>query len=177
MIKNKSRYIPTKNYIIAGVMLAGVIFLFVYAFMWYDIKNEEELLQSYLIETNTINLNVSTLEELESIMAENPGEFFIFTGYTMDEYERELEKDLKPIIDNYALADMFYYFNITDLRSDDTFLNELSELLNIEIDNFPTIIYFDNGQAVNKVDKGDNNNLEADDFKKLLEMYEFEKSN
>ncbi len=177
MKNNKSKYVPTKNYIIAGIMLAGVIFLFVYAFMWYDVKNEEKLIQSYLMETNTVSLNISTLEELESVMSENPGEFFIFTGYTLDEEERDLEEDLKPLIDDYNLIDMFYYFDVTELKKDENFIKDLSTLLDIDIDSLPTIVYFSEGSAVNKVDKGDNNHLEADDFEKLLEIYTFEKSN
>ncbi len=173
----KTRLVPLKNYFLAAAMLIGVIFLFIYAFSWKTVKEEEKLLESYLINSNTISLEIETLEELETFLIEQPDEFFIFTGYTGSEEEYLLEKDLKPIIDDYNLSSIFYYLDITDLMDDDDLINKLSDILGKEIKHIPTIIYVKQGVVAIQIDKDNNEYLEADDFIKLLEVYEFEKSN
>ncbi len=175
MTVTKSRYIPTKNYFIAAAVLIGVILLFIYIFEWYNVKNKEELLNSYLLETNTLSLEINTIEELEGILLEQPENYFIFTGYTGDEIEKELEKDLKNVIDDYHLHSNFYYFNVTELKDDENFIKELSDTLNYDINTLPSIIYILEGNVESVVDKDNNEYLEVEDFKNLLQEENFEK--
>ncbi len=176
-MKKKSNYIPTKNYVIAALVVVGTILLGLYIFSWIRIKEEEKYLESYLLSTNTTVLHINTLEELESTLLEIPDNYFIFTGYTGDEEEYELEKDLKPIIDDYGIQNIFYYLDITELMDEENFLAELSDILDKEITTLPTILYCINNKVENQTTTEDGEYLEASDFEKLLEMYEFEKSN
>ena len=172
---NKKREIPQKNYLICGLLFLGLILGTLYAFKWNEVKKQEKLVESYLIKTNTVSLTINTLEELESTLVEVPYDFFIFTGYTGDLDEYNLEVDLKPIIDDYKLADKFYYLNITDTKEEEDFLEDLSDLLDAKISSIPTIIYVSNDKVSNKITK-DDEYLKASDFEKLLEIYDFEKS-
>ncbi len=173
----KTRYIPAKNYFLAILMLGAVIFLFIYAFQWQNVKEEESLLESYLIKTNTVSLEIKTIEELENFLNEQPESYFIFTGYTGSQIEYDLEKDLKPIIDDYNLSSIFYYLDVTKLKNDEELTNTLTDILGIDINHIPSIIYFNEGVATIMIDKDNNDYLEADDFEKLLKVYDFEKSN
>ncbi len=176
-MKKNTRNIPVKNYFIAAFMLTVVIITVLYIFQWINVQNAEAYRESYLINTNTVSLEISTLEELQGIINEEPSSYFIFTGYTGNKEEYELEKDLKPIIDNYNIHSMFYYLDITTLKDDENFINKLDDILDINLTSLPSIIFVKDGEVEVKIDKNDNNYLNASDFEKLLEIYDFEKSN
>lgn len=174
MKKNKN--IPPRNYLILFLITAGVILGIMYFFEYKEVQEQELTSESYLISTSTVSLTINTLDELETALVEVPYDFFIFTGYTGDIDEYNLEVDLKPIIDEYSLADQFYYLNITDLLEDEDLYDDLSEILNTDIDSLPMLIYISNDKVANKVTALDDY-LKASDFLKLLEMYDFKESN
>lgn len=177
-MKNKEQSnIDTRTLFLCGTIIV-LLLTIMYLLQTNKIMEEEKLQTSYLISTNTVSLQINTLEELESLLSETPTGYFIFTGYKHDSDEYKLEKDLKPIIDDYNLHEIFYYLDITDFieDEDEEFLADLSRTLNTQITTVPTIIYYSNDLVANKVEQSSNEYLKASDFEKLLEMYEFEKS-
>ncbi len=173
MKNNKN--IPPRNYLIAFFLIMITIIGTNYFLKWRDFKLDKLVSESYLIKTDTVSLTINTIEELENALIEIPRDVFIFTGYTGDYEEYQLEKNLKPIIDNYSLSNQFYYLDITELMDDDNNLKELSILLNTEINNYPVIIYISDDNYVNRIESKDEI-IKAEDFLKLLEIYEFKKS-
>lgn len=170
----KKRLVPFKNYVFATLLFLGVIFLFVYSFMWYNIKNEEKLLESYLIKTNTTSLVLNELNEIDTIFEEVPTNFFLFVSYRKDLDTFNLEKGLKGLIDKYNLNDVFYYLDSTTLKDDINFINNLNKKLNIKIKNIPALIYFNNNEIIEILESKEESTFNKNDFKNLLQLYNFE---
>ena len=167
--------ISQKNiYIIVGVIVALVIFGF-YVFQIQEKRNEERLSNSYLISSGAINLEIKNLDEVNQILAEAPSEYFILITYTGDEDTYELEEGIKTIIDDYKLSDAFYYLNVESIMDGDNYLTRLNNAFNTsEITTVPIILYYRDGVLVDTVTRVDDNIINAGDFQKLLDIYEYE---
>lgn len=167
--------ISQKNiYIIVGVIVALVIFGF-YVFQIQEKRNEERLSNSYLISSGAINLEIKNLDEVNQILAEAPSEYFILITYTGNEDTYELEEGIKTIIDDYKLSDAFYYLNVESIMDGDNYLTRLNNAFNTsEITTVPIILYYRDGVLVDTVTRVDDNIINAGDFQKLLDIYEYE---
>ncbi len=167
-----------KNYLYAFLILVGGITFIFLSFKWYQLKTEEKLMKSYLITSNTIVTNISSLDEFNHIIQEAPSSYFIYLSYTGDKDVYEMEKDLKIIIDKYDINDAFYYIDVTNLKNDnDNYLQEIKDTLNIPtLEKVPAVIYVDNGQILerNVLDGIKGTNFKAEDLENLLEIYEYD---
>jgi len=172
------RYINPKNYIYALFILVGGILLVLYLFEWYQVKQEEKLMTSYLISSNTIESSVSDLDSLNQIRQEAPSSYFIYIGYTGDEDVYKFEKELKRVIDKYKLNDEFYYLDLTKLKEkNENYLEEVNNKLEIkELEKVPAIIYVKDGKILNSniLDGVKDTILKIEDLEQLLDVYEFE---
>lgn len=167
-----TRNIPMKNYYIAVLIFIAIILGALYALKWYNVKQNEIYQESYLIKTDTISLEINDKNELKQVFFEAPDTYFVFIGYRNDKDEYLLEQELKTIIDEYKLNDIFYYVDATDMKNDTNYINDLNSIFNLKKDNIknvPTIIYFDKG-TYKVIDQ----NIKTE-IKKLLELNEFEK--
>lgn len=173
--KNNSRYIPLKNYFIAVLIAAFAIFLVLYLFEWYKVKNLEKYGTSYLINSNTINLEIKDYEEIPLVLSETPSDYFIFINYLNVEETYNLEKDLKNVIDEHNLKDIFYYINVTKLKEKDGYLDRLNSALNLdnELESVPTILYYRNNKLA-EVISNDKEIISADDLEDIIEKYEID---
>lgn len=177
-MKNKSREIPPRNYLICAIIFIALILTTLYVLEANKVKTEKRVSESYLLKTNTVSLTLNTIEELETTLLEAPDDVFLFTGYTGSTDEYELEKDMKNIIDEYNLSDNFYYLDVTNLmKTENELKNELSDILNADIKTLPIIIYISSNNVMNTVTGNKDSYLKASDFKKLLEINDFKKSN
>ncbi len=176
---SKNNYIEPKNYLYALLILVGGILIALYIFKWYQVKNEEKLMTSYLIETKTIESEMDDLDDLNEVRKEAPSSYFIYLGYREDEDVYNLEKDLKRIIDKYKINDIFYYVDLTKLKKENSnYLNEIKNKLELKkLDNIPVIIYVDEGKILesNILDGVDGTMLKSSDLEQLLDVYDFEK--
>ena len=117
-IPKKERYIAPKNYVYAALFIIAVILICWYIFSWWNVKNTEKYLNSYLLSTNTLTLEIKDLNEADTILHDAPSTYFIYIGYTNDKEEYELEEDLKDIIDKYRINSEIYYIDITKDKED-----------------------------------------------------------
>lgn len=168
--KDESRFIPLKNYYIAAFVFIAIILVTLYIFKWYEVKESEKYRESYLVSTETVNLEINEENELKQVFLEAPEEYFVYIGYRNDKDVYNLEKELKPIIEDYDLKDIFYYVDATDLKENEDYLDMLNETLNLDnnkIDKIPKLIYFkeNNYEIINVAD-----------FTKLLDNEGFEKT-
>lgn len=168
--------INPQNYFYAVLILVGGILLTLLIFKWYNTKKEEKLMISYLVSTNTIESSISDLNSLDLIKQESPSSYFIYLGFTKDEDVYNLERELKELIDDYKLNDIFYYVDLTEYREkDEEYLDIIKEKLDIEdLKQVPAIIFIENGQVEEILDGVKNTSLKIDDVKKLLDVYGFE---
>lgn len=144
--KYKNKPISLKKIaIILGVIL-GAIFIVLYCFKWHQVKEDEKYIQSYLISTNTISLEMNSISSINSILSETPNNYFIYISYTGDKDVYNFEKKLKPLINEYNLQNSFYYLNVTDIKeSNKNYKKDIAKELNIDsknINNVPVILYF-----------------------------------
>jgi len=174
--KKKTRYVPLKNYLIAALLVAVTIFLVLYLFEWYKVRQIEKYGTSYLVESNTVNLEIKTIDEIPVVFSEAPSDYFVFINYLNEEANYKLEKQLKNIIDEYNLKDNFYYMNVTDIKEDDNYLNKLNDAFDVDnkIKNVPTILYYQNGELKETANSNANEIISASELKRILDVYEIE---
>ena len=164
-----------KNILIAFGIIIVLLLIGIYIYKWVKVKDEEKYMNSYLISSGTINLEMKNLDEVKQILTEAPNEYFILITYTGDKDTYTLETGVKKIIDEYALSDSFYYLNIESIMEEDNYLTRLNNAFNTDkITTVPIILYFKEGKLVDTVTRDDNNVINAGDFQKLLDIYEYE---
>lgn len=177
--KKSARYIPTKNYVIALLIAVAAIFLVFYLFEWYKVKQIEKYGTSYLIESNTISMEIKNYEEIPVIFSESPTDYFVFINYLNEKETYKLEKNLKNLIDEYNLKDIFYYMNVTELKEkDDKYIEKLNDAFDTDnkIKNVPTILYYRNNELVEVISGNANEIMSASELKRILEVYEIEEN-
>jgi hypothetical protein len=163
----RNRYIPLKNYFIAALTIIIILFLSLYFYKWYKVYQEEQTRESYLIKTNTISMQISNIDDIETILSEAPSDYFIYISYTHSIDVLNLEKKLKNIIDDYGINDIVYYIDVTKNKNDIDYLNEINSKLHTNnITNLPAIIYVKDGQIQ------DENIIQSN--KKIISSYQLE---
>lgn len=173
--KSKKNNINFKKlfYFILGFLL--IIFLIWYIISWKNVKQEEKLMNSYLITSNTLSVEIKDLSETVQVLKESPSEYFVYISYTNDEKVFNFEKKLKKLIDNYNLKDEFYFVNVTNIKDDENFYSEINETFNTKlINNIPSILHFKNNE-LKKVIYNKDLNKTYTDFENLLKENEFDK--
>ena len=173
--KSKKNNINFKKifYFILGFLL--IIFLTWYIISWKNVKQEEKLMNSYLITSNTLSVEIKDLSETVQVLKESPSEYFVYISYTNDEKIFNFEKKLKKLIDNYNLKDEFYFVNVTNIKDDENFYSEINDTFNTKlISNIPSILHFKNNE-LKKVIYNKDLNKTYTEFENLLKENEFDK--
>lgn len=173
--KSKKNNINFKKlfYFIIGILL--IIFLIWYIISWKNVKQEEKLMNSYLITSNTLSVEIKDLSETVQVLKESPSEYFVYISYTNDEKIFNFEKKLKKLIDNYNLKDEFYFVNVTNIKDDENFYSEINDTFNTKlINNIPSILHFKNNE-LKKVIYNKDLNKTYTEFENLLKENEFDK--
>ncbi len=179
-IKKNERYIPTKNYIIAFGVVIGILLLAWYCFAWYKVYEEDKVATSYLIKNNIISNEIKDLNEIVDVFSEAPDEYFVYISYDGDEEIFAMEKDLAKVIKKYNIIDQFYYLNITSIKDNKDYVDEVNRALGLrdeKIIRVPTIIYYKDGEVVKDgvLSRNDNKMITAADFQKMLDANNIEK--
>lgn len=170
--------VPKVNYIYAFLILVGSILLTFYIFAWINVRKQEKILNSYLIESNTVTSSLELDGSFKQVVQDAPSSYFIYVSYRKDEKIYNLEKDLKRVIDKYKINDIFYYVDITDLKENNSeYLDYVNEKLGVKLSRVPAIIFVKDGQILDRniLTGVRDTDLKADDLESLLEVYEFEK--
>ena len=179
-IKKNERYIPTKNYVIAIGVIVAILLIAWYCFAWYKVYKEDKVSTSYLVKNNIISNEINDLNEIADVFSEVPDEYFVYVSYTGEEDIFEMEKELAKIIKKYNIANQFYYLNVTEIKDNDDYIDEINRSLSLrdeKIIRVPTIIYYKDGEVVNDgiITRSDNKMMTAADFQKLLDANNIEK--
>lgn len=170
MASNKIKYRnqTLKKYFIGLCIILAIIFLALYFHKWHTVKEQEKYYESFLVSTNTISLEMTDIKEIQSVLSETPNYYFLYISYTNDEDIYNLEKELKPLIDEYHLQNSIYFLNVTDFKdTNQDYKDDIAEALEIDkniISKVPIILYFKDGKLATK-----NGIFTADQFKDLLE--------
>ena len=176
-VKKNERFVPTKNYIIALILIVGVIALSWYAFAWYKTIQENKLSTSYLVSKKVITNEIESLDKISDILSETPSQYYLYISYTGTKEIYSLEKGISKVIKEYGLNDSFYYLNISDIKNDKNYIQKVNQALGLEEDtlkSIPNIIYYEDGQVVDIVNKNDSM-LTVGDFQKTLDLHKIKK--
>lgn len=166
------------GFLIAAIIAVWILILILIGYQIYQKYQEKLYDQGYFYHEKTaiheITLN-NLRTELEKI---NTDTAFILFNYVGEKDNYNLEKDLDGILNDYHLMDNFYYVNLSKeeakLNCDATCgVNE--ELGTNLVSNLPAIVYFKDKKVVDVAQREDKKVLEAADFVKLLDIYEFKK--
>ena len=128
MKKDALRVVPTKNYIILGVVLLFSFLLLYYLYLWFDNYNETKL-------------NMPILDnELEDYLIENPNAI-IYASVLENSDIREFEKKVKTAFRRHEITKEMLYMDITNdkVNKNDYMLGDNS------IADVPVVMVFDNG--------------------------------
>ena len=165
-IKYKNQNV--KKYFVGLCIILAIIFLALYFYKWHIVREQEKYYNSYLIETNTISLEMNDINEISSVLSETPNYYFLYISYTGDEDVYNLEEELKPLIDEYQLQSNFYFLNVTDFKDTNTnYKEDIADTLNIDrniISDVPIILYFKDGELATM-----HGIFTLEEFKDLLE--------
>ncbi len=165
--------LKTLYIVIAIIAVIAIVGIYIYRVQM--IREEEKLSTSYLLSSGTVSLEIKNLDEVSQILLESPTEYFVLITYTGNEDTYNLETDIKDIIDDYKLNDSFYYLNVESIMEEDNYLTRLNNAFNTdEITTVPIILYYRDGELVDTVTRDDDNVINAGDFQKLLDIYEYE---
>jgi len=152
--------------VLAFVLVAVASFKFFH--QMENVKYSEEWVgKSYLVSKNVVH-QISLGEILNVV---NNEDTFIFVTTLENEEEFELEKDLKKIVLDYQLESRFFVYPIEEANKVKAFEN-LQIASDVKV---PTILYYQNGNLVDSVQREDQKMMEAADFVHLLDIYEFKK--
>ncbi len=176
-VKKNERYIPLKNYVLAAVIVVVIILLTWYGFTWYKVLQEGKVSTSYLVKEKIISNEMKKLEEVSAVLSEAPNKYYLYISYTGSEEIYKMEKDLKGLINEYGINDTMYYLNVTSLKENETYIDEINKVLKEalifngdEIKQVPTIVYINDGVVIDIVDRNDDNIMNVGDFQKLLDV-------
>lgn len=178
-VKNE-RFIPTKNYVLAFVIVVVIILITWYSFAWYNVFQEKKVSESYLIKEKVISNEITNLDSIEDVFSEAPDSYFVYVSYTGTKEIYNIEKKLQDVINEYNLNDSIYFLNITEIKEKENYIEEINNALklnDIKIEKVPTIIYFKEGKAVDITSRKDDNIIDENDFKQLLDINNFKKDN
>ncbi len=157
---------------VVGLIIVLVVF---YIMRVYDAQRATKMSESYLLSNQTLSLEIKNLEEVDSILKEAPNEYFVLISYTKSQDTYNLEKGLKPIIDDNNLADRFYYLDVSSIKDEDNYIERINNAFDTDkIEKVPTILYYRDNTLIDVVTRVDNNPINAGDFQKLLDIYEIE---
>lgn len=165
-----------KKFNIIFVIAIAVIIIGGFAiFKINQAKTKERIKTSYLLSNGIIDLKIKDLQEASQLVNSNKNKYFVLINYSNNLETYKLEEGLKDIINNNKWKNIFYYFNVTDIMNDTNFLDNLNNAFKTDkIKKVPAILYFNNNELVDIVDRDDNNIIKAADFQKLIDIYDIE---
>lgn len=157
------------NCILMMVAIVLVVFIASRLYNWYqDGKLSESVFTRFV---GTIQY-----EDIDNAVREMPSDGFIFISYVKDEQTKKLESNMKKAITNNGLQSNFYYLDATELKLNDSFINEINEKFKLEgnnkIESLPALLYFNDGEHKKTISSKDDRMMSVDDFNKLLDSYE-----
>lgn len=166
----EQRKIPTKNYIIYGVIVVISLLFVFYLNEWFKAYKENELANSYIANY----VSEVSYQEFENYIQENPN-MIVYIGMKDSEECLSVEKKLYKIIEKYDLIEETVFLNVEDNNSSN--LNSLkqkyyNQSLTTQIDNVPAIAIVTNKKIVDIVVSDKDGNIERGDIIGLLEGQE-----
>lgn len=168
-IKEEVKKVPTKNYIIVAIIFAisiGLIFFFRNRYVSYQEYEKTIPILNGVISEVRYNEVYNYIDDNQSVI--------IYIGVADDKDCREIDVELKKLIEKKHLKEKIVYFNITDVKNKDLLLKEFNNKYAIDerINTYPAIVLFEEGKIIDFRSKTANKNLSINDVKLLFDEYD-----
>lgn len=167
--KEEKRVIPNKNYVIVAVIFVITIGLMFFLRNWYisyqDYENTIPVLSGVISEVR--------YNEIDNYLSDNPS-VVIYMGDAKDSDCREIELELKNLLENKQIKDRVIYFNITDVKNKNLLLKEFNDkYIDInKISSYPVVMIFEDGKIIDYKSKTANKNLTISDINILFNEHD-----
>ena len=175
--KTIKKVIPVSNYLIAAIVVVWVIII---AYVGYELsrRHQENLYQEGYFIHEKVDVKKISLEEAKTVTHDSKDATFILFNYRGYKETYDLEKELWKIMKDYHIESNFYYVDLTDENGTNNC--DMTCVINTGLNhtkfkNVPAVAYYERGSLVDIAQREDQKVLEAADFVKLLDMYEFRK--
>lgn len=166
----KEKKIPTKNYVIYGIIVVVTLVAVFYANEWYTEYRKAELENSFISKYVTeINF-----DEFENYILENPNGI-IYMGKTNSEISINLEKDLYKIVKDNGITEEVVFLNLTGNENN---LNNIQnkyyiENLSYNLTDLPALAIFRDNKIVDILINNEKEKISKSDIVRLLEVHEY----
>lgn len=171
MKRKKLRSIPSKNYLLCLFVLIAVVFLTFWLAKWYRVSQLKDL------ETSPLMPSVMAIPytELDNALVETSADYFVYFSVTKDQAIYNLEGQLKNIIANYNIANIFYYVDMTLYQESPDFLITFQDKFGLsDVNSLPVLLYFQDGVLKDYTVGSTNNPLSIKKIIKLLNKYHYD---
>lgn len=167
--KDEKRVIPNKNYLIVAMIFVITIGLMFFLRNWYisyqDYENTIPVLSGVISEVK--------YTEVDNYLIDNPS-VVMYMGDAKDSDCREIELELKELVENRHIKDKVIYYNITDVKNKNLLLKEFNSkyTINNKISSYPVVMIFEDGKIVDYRSKTASKNLTISDINRLFNEYD-----
>ena len=163
--KDNLRKIPTKNYIIVGIMFILFFALLYYLYSWYKVYTDYER-KIPVIGDTLLELNIN---EVEHYIQENPTAV-VYLCRASDNNCRSFEKVFKKLINKKNLNNNIVYVNL-EYEDLDNFTNKFNTRYNyrkkLKTD-YPAIIVFEDSKVIDVIQAKASEKLSISQVEKFL---------
>jgi len=168
----KDKKISTRKYVNCVLIMISIVLIAFIASKLYGRYQDGKLSESVF----TRFVGSIQYQDIDNAVSEMPEDGFIFISYVKYEQTKKLENSLKKSIRDNNLQSNFYYLDATELKLDDSFVDEVNEKFKLEgndkIEVFPALLYFNDGKHKKTISSKEDRMMNVDDFNKLLDSYE-----
>ena len=98
--------LPIKGIGLTLLFILGIVLLGLYFYKWHQVREDEKYLQSYLISTNTINLETNDIKEIKTVLSESPTNYYIYIGYKKATERLERTRSSKKLMPLNLIIDI-----------------------------------------------------------------------
>lgn len=168
----KERKIPTKNYVIYGVIVVVSLLVVFYLNEWYKAYKNKELENSYIANY----VSEVSYDEFKNYVLENPNGI-VYIGRTNCTECLDVEKKLYEVVNKNGLKEELIFLNLNDKSKQDNYLDDVkkdfySENVSTPLTKLPAIAVFKDQKIVDILVSNDDVKINKGNIVKLLEGQE-----
>ena len=170
--KNEVKEIPTKNYLVLGIIIVITLLACVYIFSWFRQYNNSKIntpiITSTLREVEYNNLN-TVLQERDMLI--------MYMCTTDESICRNFEKKFAKFVKDNNLTEEIIYLNLGYSKDENHLLDKVyneykSDKLVKKVHEYPTLLIFNEGKIIDVLSSNSKDKLTIDDVNQFLEGYE-----
>ena len=167
----EKRIVPTRNYIILGILIIATVVLTFYFVSWYEASKEYRQNNSVIADI----LPKITIEDIDNYLLDNPNTV-IYMASSTDENIKDFEKQFKKLLVQEEISDSIVYIDTNSIVDNNyqPLVKRLSDTLtkkNVSLDNKTNLLIVRDGEIIDILYK-DNTAINESDVEHFLDVYE-----